>query len=184
MHPAERLTAAEQRGVDVSAARYELDRLELDRAAGEITVGLLGDISAGKSTLVQALLPDAHVISDVRGGTTQRSQRYRWTAPSGDALTLVDIPGTGAAADDAALDEAQRCHMLLYVCEGDLTRSQFAAPESFSRAGETQRRGGEQDRSLQRRAAGLDRRPPAGTLARRCCRAARAGGGCYRGRRP
>ncbi len=131
LHPAERLTAAEQRGVDVSGARRELDRLQLERAGGEMTLGLLGDMSSGKSTLVRALLPDADVVTDVRGGTTERPQRYRWTAPSGDVLTLVDIPGTGAAADDDALDEAQRCHMLLYVCEGDLTRSQFAALSRF-----------------------------------------------------
>ncbi len=129
--PAERLAAAERRGVDVTAARNELERLAQDRAAGEMTIGLLGEISTGKSTLVRALLPRAEALTDVRGGTTRAPQSYRWQAPSGDTLTLIDIPGTGSAADANALAEAQRCHILLYVCEGDLSRSEFDALRRF-----------------------------------------------------
>ena len=129
--PAQRLAEAERRGVNVSGARRELERLASDRAAGEITLGLLGEISTGKSTLIRALLPAADAPSDVRGGTTDQPRRYCWTAPSGDRVALIDIPGTGTAADAAALDEAQRCHILLYVCEGDLSRGQFAALQRF-----------------------------------------------------
>lgn len=124
-----RLETAAEQGVDVAALRAELDELARRRAAGRIVVALFGEVSAGKSSLIRALLPDAAVAVDVLGGTTRTVTQHTWTSPAGDALVLADVPGTneaGGALDTLARAEAERAHLVIYVCDGDLTRDQAA----------------------------------------------------------
>ncbi len=125
-----RVAAAEERGVDVREAQAELDRLE-GTTGGAVSVALLGEISVGKSSLIKALIPAAEVEVGVLGGTTQAVRRYHWDSEHGDRITLVDLPGLGLDTDTAALEEAQRCHVLVYVCEADLTRREFNALEHY-----------------------------------------------------
>lgn len=130
----EALDDAAAQGIDVSAARRELEELVRRRDSGEIHVALFGEISTGKSALVHALLPDAQAISDVRGGTTRELTRYTWRSPGGDVLTLTDMPGTGeigAALDALASDEATRAHIVVYVTDSDLNRAQHAALQAL-----------------------------------------------------
>ena len=124
------MEAAEELGADTSRVRRELAELQRRRDAGEIHVALFGEISTGKSALVKALLPDAEIRSDVRGGTTRELTRYRWRSPGGDTLWITDMPGTGevsGALDQVAIDEAKRAHIVIYVTDGDITRAQHAA---------------------------------------------------------
>lgn len=121
---------AEQLGADTTAIRRELAELQRRRDSGDIHVALFGEISTGKSALVRALLPDAQTTSDVRGGTTRALARYRWRSPGGDTLLITDMPGTGEAdghLDRLAEDEAKRAHIVIYVTDSDLNRSQHAA---------------------------------------------------------
>ncbi len=122
-----RLGAAEEGGVDTAQARAELRRLRQRKAAGTIYVAFFGEISSGKSSLVRALVPEAQPAVGVAGGTTRALQEYRWRSPAGDELVLTDMPGTnevGGELEPMARDEAQRAHLVVYVCEGDLSRSQ------------------------------------------------------------
>ena len=126
----ERLEQSEKSGVQVDAIRRELEELQRRRAAGEIIVSLFGEISVGKSSLIRALLPGTDVAVDVRGGTTRVVTYYTWTSPAGDRLILADLPGLNEAdgsLDRQARDEALRAHVVIYVCEGDLTRDQYQA---------------------------------------------------------
>ncbi len=126
----ERLEQSEKSGVQVDAIRRELEELQRRRAAGEIIVSLFGEISVGKSSLIRALLPGTDVAVDVRGGTTRAVTYYTWTSPAGDRLILADLPGLNEAdgsLDRQARDEALRAHVVIYVCEGDLTRDQYQA---------------------------------------------------------
>jgi len=130
------MEAAEELGADTSRIRHELAELQRRRETGEIHIALFGEISTGKSTLVKALLPDAEIQSDVRGGTTRELSRYRWQSPGGDALLITDMPGTGEAdgsLDQLATDEAKRAHIVIYVCDGDLNRVQHAALQDLIR---------------------------------------------------
>ena len=123
-----RIQAAESQGIDLGEVRRELALLEQRKEAGRIQVSLFGEISAGKSSLIKALLPEAELAVDVRGGTTRDLRTYTWTSASGDALVLTDMPGTnevGAELDALARDEALRSHVVVYVCDGDLTRTQY-----------------------------------------------------------
>src|SRR5205823_3931686 len=88
-----RIEQAESAGLDVGAAHRELRDLEERRKASQVYVALFGDISAGKTSLIKALLPDCEVAVDPRGGTTRRICHYTWTDPQGDRLILTDMPG-------------------------------------------------------------------------------------------
>ena len=123
-----RLEQARVSGIDVAAADRELARLQQRREAGHIFISLFGEISAGKSSLIRALLPQAQGEVSVRGGTTRSIREHHWKSPAGDELVLLDMPGTnevGGGLDALARDEALRSHLVLYVCDGDLTRSQY-----------------------------------------------------------
>jgi len=134
---AEAVEAERVLGTDTSAAERELAELARRREGGELYVALFGESSAGKSTLVRALVPDAAPEVDVRAGTTRTVTHYRWALPSGDVLEVTDVPGTGeeAGLDERATEEALRAHLVVYVCEGDLTRSQHADLVALAGAG-------------------------------------------------
>lgn len=125
-----RLDAAEEGGISTAQARAELARLRQRKEAGTIHIAFFGEISSGKSSLVRALVPAAEPAVGVVGGTTRALQEYRWQSPAGDELILTDMPGTnevGGELDQTAREEAQRAHVVVYVCEGDLSRSQHQA---------------------------------------------------------
>ncbi len=87
------LEAAAAAGVDVESAMRELEELARRRQLEVIHLALFGEISSGKSSLVNALLPGASVETDVIGGTTTTIQHYHWQRESGDEVVLVDVPG-------------------------------------------------------------------------------------------
>ena len=126
----ERLDRSEAAGVQVDEIRRELEELQRRRAAGEIVVAVFGEISAGKSSLIRALLPGTDIAISARGGTTREITYYTWTSTAGDRLILADLPGLNevdGTLDQTARDEALRAHVVIYVCEGDLTRDQYQA---------------------------------------------------------
>ena len=123
-----RLREAEAAGVDVSDAQAELKEL----AARHDTVHLcfFGEVSAGKSSLIKALVPEANVLVDVVGGSTDDVRHYRWRDSGGTEILLTDVPGIGGLDEgltQVATDEARRANLVLFVCDSDLTRSELAA---------------------------------------------------------
>jgi signal recognition particle receptor subunit beta len=114
-------------GLDVSAAERELQELARRQAGGELYLCFFGEISAGKSTLVRALAGDGEIETGVEGGTTRAVTHHRWRTEGGDEVVLADVPGSGLAErhDELAIGEAIRAHVVVYVCDQDLTRAQF-----------------------------------------------------------
>ncbi len=114
----------------VPALTAEIEELDRRAASGDLHVALFGEISSGKSSLLRALAPEAEVEVGVVGGTTRRVTLHRGTLPDGRALVVADVPGLGEAGGEAravmALDEVARAHALVFVADGDLTRSQDA----------------------------------------------------------
>ncbi len=128
----ERIREADSSGVDVREARAELD--ELAARQGAIQLCFFGEISSGKSSLVKALVPDADVAIDVVGGSTDEVSEYRWRNDAGAEISLVDVPGIGGGDGELsaiAANEAKRSHIVLFICDGDLTRPEVQAIQSL-----------------------------------------------------
>lgn len=120
----ERLREAE---TDVEELRKELGELDRRRVSQRMYLAVFGEISTGKSTLIGALVPGAAPARDVRGGTTRDVATYDMSA-DGQDWTVADVPGSseadGEARERVAREEALRAHAVVYVCAGDLTRTQ------------------------------------------------------------
>lgn len=124
----QRIGQLRDRGADTGALTAELGELDRRRASARVYVALFGEISSGKSSLVRALAPQAQIASDVRGGTTRAVGHYDGRLPDGRTLVLADVPGSREAGGEAhealAREEALRAHAVIYLCAGDLNRSQ------------------------------------------------------------
>ncbi len=128
----QRLRDAEAAGVDVGAAQAELKELAARREA--VHLCFFGEVSSGKSSLIKALVPEANVVVDVVGGSTDDVRHYRWRDGSGAQILLTDVPGIGGhegGLTDLAVEEARRANLVLFVCDSDLTRSEVAAIKSL-----------------------------------------------------
>jgi len=121
----EELIESAQSGVDVGPAVDEIREQQRRKRSGEVFIAIFGEISTGKSSLVKALLPKADMESDARGGTTQVVSHYRWQAQSGDTVIIADLPGFNLDDSAEILEEARRAHLVVFLCDTDLTRSQM-----------------------------------------------------------
>ncbi len=129
-----RIREAEASGVDVGAAQAELRELAARQRHGAMELCFFGEISAGKSSLIKALVPEADVHIDVRGGSTDDIRSYRWRNEAGTEIVLIDVPGIGGVDGQlsaAAAAEARRAHVVLFVCDGDLTRPEMQSIEAL-----------------------------------------------------
>jgi GTP-binding protein EngB required for normal cell division/uncharacterized protein (DUF697 family) len=129
----EELVESASSGVDVSAAVEEIREQRRRKQNGEVYIAIFGEISSGKSSLVKALLPRADIESDPRGGTTQEISHYRWQAGSGDAVIIADLPGFNLDGNPEILEEARRAHLVVFLCDSDITRSQLEQLEGLLR---------------------------------------------------
>ena len=50
---------------------------------------------------------------------------YRWQADSGDTVMIADLPGFNLDDSPEILEEARRAHLVVYLCDSDITRSQM-----------------------------------------------------------
>lgn len=115
-------------GMDTTPLEVEIAELQERRTAGNAHIAFFGDISTGKSSLIKALLPEAGVEINLRGGSTREIREYTWQTLAGDHLLLTDLPGRNEAEgslDVTARDEAIRAHIVVYVTDSDLSRTQF-----------------------------------------------------------
>jgi len=129
-----RIREAEAAGVNVADAQVELKELAARQSSGSISLCFFGEISTGKSSLIRALVPEANVHIDVVGGSTDDVRHYRWRNEAGSEILLTDVPGTGGVDGDLseiAIDEARRAHVVLFVCDSDLTRPEIRSIEAL-----------------------------------------------------
>lgn len=112
---------------DFRAVEQLLERLE----NGHIDVVVLGRVSVGKSSLLNALLGrEAFRTSPLHGETTMTDRRA-WNTVADGQVHLCDTPGLdeidGESRESLAHRAASMADVILFVIEGDLTRGEWAA---------------------------------------------------------
>lgn len=124
----QRVIALAELNADAHGLAQELIELDHRHTEGTCYVALFGEISAGKSSLVHAIVPAATPEVDVLGGTTAYVTHYRGKLPNGRELVLADVPGSGEIGgrerEVIARDEALRAHVVVYIADAELTRRQ------------------------------------------------------------
>jgi small GTP-binding protein len=128
-----------------AAERAELER-ELDQlhamaeklATGKVEIAVFGEISTGKSALINALVGEAVAEVNVRGGWTKDVWNLGWkgagyVVPGLDQsqVVLVDTPGLnevdGAQRATIAHEAAARADLVLFVTDSDLNEVEYSA---------------------------------------------------------
>ena len=128
--------AAEQRALaeELRELRDLADKLRSQR----VEIVFFGEISTGKSALINALAGAAVSEVNVRGGWTKEVWRHGWETQSialpgleGSELVLVDTPGLnevkGEQRADLARQAAERADVVVFVTDSDLNETEHSA---------------------------------------------------------
>ena len=114
--------AGEFRRIESMLARIE---------RGELHVAVFGRVSTGKSALGNALLGREAFRVGVLHGTTTDAEHATLDEARHDGLVLIDTPGIneldGEAREKLAFDVAEVSDLVVFVCDGDLTREELDA---------------------------------------------------------
>lgn len=125
------ISKEQQRGVDTLAADTELQELQQRRASGKFHISLFGGASTGKSSLIEVLLPEAEIETDVIKGTTIDAHHYSY-----GQLVVTDLPGFDAVdqaeLESLALEESQRAHVVVFLLNTDMSRSEMILFEKLN----------------------------------------------------
>lgn len=106
--------------------------------SGRVEIVVFGEISTGKSALINALSGEQQAQVNVRGGWTKDVWRLDWDGagyvlPGFDhsQVVLVDTPGLnevgGAERADMARSAAERADLILFVTDSDLNETEHNA---------------------------------------------------------
>ena len=104
---------------------------------GRVDIALFGEVSSGKSALINALVGEYIADVNVQGGWTKEVWKVGWGVPhairglGSSELVLLDTPGINEVNDTTraalALEAAQRCDLILFVTDADLNQREFEA---------------------------------------------------------
>jgi small GTP-binding protein len=116
----------------------ELGRMAEKLAAGRVDIAVFGEISTGKSALINALIGEQRAAVDVRGGWTKDVWHVPWESAgycvpglADSQVVLVDTPGLnevdGASRAEMAHAAAARADLVLFVVDSDINDSEYRA---------------------------------------------------------
>ena len=125
------------------AELHELRDLAEKLRHERVEIAVFGEISTGKSALINALAGGEVADVSVRGGWTKDVWRIAWAGPKQESLSdsmpsalhsglvLVDTPGLneveGAERADMARQAAERADVVLFVTDSDLNETEYDA---------------------------------------------------------
>ena len=116
--------------------------LRADRQARRFHVVVFGTGSAGKTSLINALLGRDVGRTEATIGTTKAGEAFTYEMEDVDGTVLLtDTPGLseigegGAGREAEARDLAARADLLLFVVDHDLIRSEFEPMAALARQG-------------------------------------------------
>jgi GTPase len=111
----------------------EIERMLQKLEQGEIHIAVLGEVSVGKSSLLNALLGEARFTTSPLHGETRTPAGARWQEEQSGGVHLLDTPGInevgGEERERMARDVAERADLVLFVVDGDLNATEQAALE-------------------------------------------------------
>jgi GTPase len=99
--------------------------------SGRVEIVIFGEISTGKSALINALVGQEVASVDVRGGWTREVWHVAWNGAGyclpglgQSQVVLIDTPGInevgGSERGDMAREAAQRADLILFITDSDL----------------------------------------------------------------
>jgi small GTP-binding protein len=123
---------------EIDQLRAMAEKLE----TGRVEIVVVGEISTGKSALINALVGRAVTSVHVRGGWTKEVGHAHWEANGYSVpglgrsqVVLVDTPGLnevdGAERAELARKAAARADLVLFVVDSDLNDTEYAALEEL-----------------------------------------------------
>lgn len=129
-------TAAERETLRRDVA--QLQEMEHKLTSGQVEIAVFGEISTGKSALINALIGEAVAAVDVQGGWTKEVWKVNWEGCgyrvpglNDSQVVLVDTPGLnevgGADRTIMAEEAAQRADLILFVTDSDLNDTEYSA---------------------------------------------------------
>jgi len=116
----------------------EMERMSEKLQSGRVEIVVFGEISTGKSALINALVGDQLTQVDVRGGWTKDVWHVPWDGVgycvpgfAQSQVVLVDTPGLnevdGAQRAEMARAAAARADLVLFVTDSDLNETEYSA---------------------------------------------------------
>jgi len=117
---------------DFSQVQAMLDKLE----HGHIHIAVLGRVSVGKSSVLNALIGEQRFSTSALHGETKHNEMARWNEQESGSLFLIDTPGIneidGEARERMAHEVSQRSDLVLFVIDGDMTDSEYEALQQLT----------------------------------------------------
>ena len=126
---------------DLSREFDEIDAISRKLRNEEIHIAAFGRVGVGKSSLLNALLQKDEFNTSPLHGETRAEKRAHWRSLKKGHLILIDTPGIdeldGEQRAQLARDISQRADLILMLCDGDLTETEFKALKAFCEARRT-----------------------------------------------
>ena len=118
---------------ELAAEFDEIAAISEKLRGGEIHIAAFGRVGVGKSSLLNALLHKPAFSTSPLHGETRAEERADWRSFRDGNVVLIDTPGIDELEGDQRARLAQRisrrADIVLMLCEGDLTRTEFTALE-------------------------------------------------------